>query len=54
MNKQALVDKFMAVSYLYFQLREKTAEDLTNEELTEFIEALNADTDSMLCSDYLV
>ena len=54
MNKQELVERFMAASYLYFQLKNTTAEELSNNELTELFEALNSDCDSMMSSDYLV
>lgn len=53
MTRQEFIDRFLAASYLYFQLHGKTAANISNDELTELFEILNADSDLMLCTDHL-
>lgn len=51
MNRQETVNRFLAVSYLYFRLTDKSSEYINEQELEELIEYLNAGNEPVLCPD---
>ena len=54
MNRQESINRFIAVSYLYFRLTDKSSEYINAEELEELIEVINADNEPMLCPDQYI
>ena len=53
MSKYEFVQRFLSASYLYFQLTEKTAADIPEQDLRELLEVINMDGDLMLCTDQI-
>jgi len=46
MRNHNLVDQFIAVSYLYFLMTDKSSSSVTEAELAELIIAINSDNDT--------
>jgi len=51
MSRQETINRFMAVSYLYFRLTDKCPEHLSPADLQELLEIINAENDPRLCPD---
>jgi len=51
MSRQDTINRFMAVSYLYFQLTDKCPEALSPDDLADLLEIINAENDPGLCPD---
>lgn len=51
MNRQEIINRFLAVSFLYLRLTDKSSEYIDTEELEELVETINADNQPMLCPD---
>ena len=51
MSKYEFIQRFLSVSYLYFQLTERTAAEIPDQDLQELLEFINMDDDLMLCTD---
>lgn len=51
MSRQETINRFMAVSYLYFQLTDRCPEDLSPDDLADLLEIINAENDPGLCPD---
>lgn len=51
MNRQETINRFLAISYLYFRLTEKSSEHINAEDLEELIEYLNTGNEPVLCPD---
>ncbi|MEJ2761876.1 MAG: hypothetical protein P8126_10200 [Gammaproteobacteria bacterium] len=51
MNRREIINRFLAVSYLYFRLTNNSAEYINAEELEELIEYLNVGNEPVLCPD---
>jgi hypothetical protein len=54
MNRQETINRFLAVSYLYLRLTDKSVEYINAEELEELVEVINADNEPMLCPDQYI
>jgi hypothetical protein len=54
MNRQETINRFLAVSFLYFRLTDKSSEYINAEELEELVEIINADNQPMLCPDQCI
>lgn len=51
MRRQEIINRFIAVSYLYFRLTDSAAGVLSPVDLEELLEIVNAGNDPMLCPD---
>lgn len=51
MSKQEYIDRFLAASWLYFRLRDKSGRDINQEDVEEMVELIDADYAPMLCPD---
>jgi hypothetical protein len=54
MSTKEYVDQFMAISYLYFQLTDKTSADITLDEMEDLLEMINAGNYPTSCPDQYV
>jgi hypothetical protein len=54
MNRQETINRFLAVSFLYLRLTDKSSEYINTEELEELVEIINADNQPMLCPDQCI
>ena len=51
MTTKEYVDQFLAISYLYFQLTDKTAADITIDEMEDLLDMINAGNGPTSCPD---
>ncbi len=53
MSKQGYIDRFLAVSRLYFQLTGKTSNNANQKDMEEMMELVDPDSTPMLCPDQI-
>lgn len=51
MSTRDYIEQFLAISYLYFQLTDKTSADITMDEMQDLLEMINASNGPTTCPD---
>lgn len=51
MTRQEIITRFLALSWLYFRLTDRTAAEIEHDELVEMLELINAGNEPMMWSE---
>jgi len=51
MTRTEFIDRFLAISYLYFQLADNNSNEVSAIEIEEWVEIINAGNEPMMCPD---
>ena len=51
MTRTEFIDRFLAISYLYFQIADNNSNEVSAIEIEEWVEIINAGNEPMMCPD---